>query len=343
MMWIGWIVALIAIGVAIWMARRLAREQAASTQLRFAKIDAENAAAAMRVNHDKAVGAAGLAPLGRVLGTTAQELDAPLASVRSQVDHAARQLVDYRTLVKRYDAAVQYCLQPVELIFGADKTSLDKLVAHVEGARRALFEARTDLEKSSALDESRHLLETAAESLRDIGALTQSLAQFAPANGNGAQAIDVNLGLDHALRIAERRLRGHIEIARDYREVPRVHADPADLAQIFLHLINNASEAMPSGGKLSVATRPAGAQHVEIDIGDTGPGIPEELLQSIFEPFVTTKDDAQAGGVGLTVVRDLVGRLGGAMKVRTRSGTGSVFTITLPVNPRTTAAIGDDV
>ena len=91
----------------------------------------------MRSNQAQAVGSAGLAPLGKLLGSTAHELDAPLASVRSQVDHAARQLVDYRTLVKRYDAAVQYCLQPVELIFGADKASLDKLVLHVEGARRA--------------------------------------------------------------------------------------------------------------------------------------------------------------------------------------------------------------
>jgi len=336
MMWIGWIIAVVAIGAVVWLARQLTTERALTTQLRFAKIEAENATDAMRQNQAQAVGSAALAPLGKLLGTTAQELDAPLASVRSQVDHAARQLVDYRTLVKRYDAAVQYCLQPVELIFGADKASLDKLVLHVEGARRALFEARTNLEKSSALDESRHLLETAAESLRDIGALTQSLAQFAHADDVEAQNVDVNLSLDHALRIAERRLRGRIEIVRDYRELPKVRAEPAALAQVFLHLINNASEAMDGSGKLSVATRPAGA-NVEIDVGDTGPGISDDMLPAIFDPFVTTKAADEAGGIGLTVVREIVGDLGGTVKVRTRAGAGSTFTVVLPVGPTTAA------
>jgi two-component system, NtrC family, sensor kinase len=337
MMWVGWIIAVIAIGAAIWLLRQLASERSLTTQLRFAKIEAENASDAMRANQAQAVGSAGLAPLGKLLGATAHELDAPLASVRSQVDHAARQLVDYRTLVKRYDTAVQYCLQPVELIFGADKASLDKLVLHVEGARRALFEARTNLEKSSALDESRHLLETAAESLRDIGALTQSLSQFAVANPSELQPVDVNLSLDHALRIAERRLRGRVEIVRDYRELPKIKAEPDQLAQVFLHLINNASEAMDGAGRLSVATR-ATASQVEIDIGDTGPGISEDLLPVIFDPFVTTKQVDAAGGIGLTVVRQIVNALGGSIRVRTKAGAGSVFTVALPLQPRGAAA-----
>ena len=336
MMWLGWIIAVVAIGSAVWLARQLVSERALTTQLRFAKIEAENVTEAMRANHAQAVGTAGLAPLGKLLGATAHELDAPLASVRSQVDHAARQLVDYRMLVKRYDTAVQYCLQPVELIFGADKAALDKLVVHVEGARRALFEARAHLEKSSALDESRHLLETAAESLRDIGALTQSLSQFAAADPADVQPADVNLSIDHALRIAERRLRGRVEIVRDYRELPKIPAGSDRLAQVFLHLINNASEAMNGSGRLSVATRAAG-NHVEIDIGDNGPGISEDLLPVIFDPFVTTKS-AAAGGIGLTVVRQIVSGLGGSVRVRSKPGAGSVFTIVLPVHPHGAAA-----
>jgi C4-dicarboxylate-specific signal transduction histidine kinase len=332
MMWLGWIIAIVAIGFVVWLARQLGSERALTTQLRFAKIEAENTTDAMRQNQSRAVDAAGLAPLGKWLGATAHELDAPLASVRSQVDHASRQLVDYRTLVKRYDAAVQYCLQPVELIFGAEKAHLDKVIAHVEGARRQLFEARSHLEKSSAFDESRHLLETAAESLRDIGALTQSLAQF-DARDDAMQPVDINLSIDHALRIAERRLRGRVEIVRDYRELPKVLAAPERLAQVFLHLIDNASEAMNGSGKLSVATRAAGSQ-VEIDVADNGPGIAEELLPVIFDPFVTTKAAGTAGGIGLTVVRRIVDDLGGTVKVRTKPGAGSVFTVVLPVRPR---------
>jgi len=331
MMWLGWIIAIVAVGFAVWLARQLGSERALTTQLRFAKIEAENAADAMRRNQSRAVDAAGLAPLGKLLGATAHELDAPLASVRSQVDHASRQLVDYRTLVKRYDAAVQYCLQPVELIFGAEKAHLDKVIAHVEGARRQLFEARTLLEKSSALDESRHLLETAAESLRDIGALTQSLSQF-DTRDDDVQPVDINLSIDHALRLAERSLRGRVEIVRDYRELPKVVAAPDRLAQVFLHLIDNASEAMNGSGKLSVATRAAGSA-VEIDVADNGSGIVEELLPVIFDPFVTTKAAGTSSGIGLAVVRRIVDDLGGTVKVRTKPGAGSVFTVVLPVHP----------
>jgi len=331
MMWLGWIIAIVAVGFAVWLARQLGSERALTTQLRFAKIEAENAADAMRRNQSRAVDAAGLAPLGKLLGATAHELDAPLASVRSQVDHASRQLVDYRTLVKRYDAAVQYCLQPVELIFGAEKAHLDKVIAHVEGARRQLFEARTHLEKSSALDESRHLLETAAESLRDIGALTQSLSQF-DTRDDDVQPVDINLSIDHALRLAERSLRGRVEIVRDYRELPKVVAAPDRLAQVFLHLIDNASEAMNGSGKLSVATRAAGSA-VEIDVADNGSGIVEELLPVIFDPFVTTKAAGTSSGIGLAVVRRIVDDLGGTVKVRTKPGAGSVFTVVLPVHP----------
>ncbi|HVT31212.1 MAG TPA: ATP-binding protein, partial [Rhodanobacteraceae bacterium] len=99
------------------------------------------------------------------------------------------------------------------------------------------------------------------------------------------------------------------------------------------HLINNASEAMDGSGRLSVATRAAG-QHVEIDIGDTGSGIAESLLPAIFDPFVTTKAAGSAAGVGLSIVREIVGAMGGSIKVRTRPGAGSVFTIVLPVQPR---------
>jgi signal transduction histidine kinase len=93
---------------------------------------------------------------------------------------------------------------------------------------------------------------------------------------------------------------------------------------------------MNGSGRLSVATRAAG-QHVEIDIGDTGPGIPENLLPAIFDPFVTTKPAGSAAGIGLSVVREILGAMGGSIKVRTRPGAGSVFTVVLPVQPRAAA------
>ncbi|HEY6895238.1 MAG TPA: HAMP domain-containing sensor histidine kinase, partial [Rhodanobacteraceae bacterium] len=69
-----------------------------------------------------------------------------------------------------------------------------------------------------------------------------------------------------------------------------------------------------------------------------GPGISEEMLPVIFDPFVTTKAPNGAGGVGLTIVRQIVERLGGQVRVRSKSGAGAVFTVVLPVQARGAAA-----
>jgi hypothetical protein len=82
------------------------------------------------------------------MAAVADRLDAPLGSARAHLEEVNAQLDDYRQRVRQFDAAVQYCLQPVEMIFGADKATLDQLVSHVEGARRKLFEARAALQKN---------------------------------------------------------------------------------------------------------------------------------------------------------------------------------------------------
>ena len=141
MQWLGWILAVAAIGVAIWLKRQLATAQAHAGELLYEKIDAENALEAQLGQGDTPAGE-------RPFRAVVEHLDAPLESMRDHLLQHDAQLVDYRELIQQYDAAVQYCLQPVELILGADKASLDELVQHVEGARRKLFDARSALERN---------------------------------------------------------------------------------------------------------------------------------------------------------------------------------------------------
>jgi hypothetical protein len=142
MLWIGWLLALVAIGVAAWLWRELGAERAQASELLYAKMDSDNQLEALRE------GQAAESAAGDSMLAVAERLDLPLASMRGHLDDMGAQLADYRERVKQFDLAVQYCLQPVEMIFGADKATLDQLVHHVEGARRKLFEARAALEKS---------------------------------------------------------------------------------------------------------------------------------------------------------------------------------------------------
>lgn len=173
MAWVGWVIAILAIGAAAWFWRQLATERAHAGELLYAKLDIENEMDALRTDTAQATEAAAAA-VGDGLGDIVRQLRDPLESVRENLESTQTDLVDYRECVKRFDAAVQYCLQPVELILGADKATLAELVSHVEGARRKLFETRTAVEKNplhkqaDALTGSLDQLQTLIEYAREL-------------------------------------------------------------------------------------------------------------------------------------------------------------------------------
>jgi len=116
---------------------------------------------------------------------------------------------------------------------------------------------------------------------------------------------------------------------------PAVLADPHQLEQVFLNLLMNAMEAMPKGGRITISTslrEREGHSFVEIQIADTGVGIPPEHLARIFDPFFTTKDVGKGTGLGLSVSYGIVRAHGGSIEVRSEVGRGSTFTVALPVN-----------
>lgn len=119
-----------------------------------------------------------------------------------------------------------------------------------------------------------------------------------------------------------------------------VHADPAQLELVLIHLLVNARDAMPEGGKLTIRTEtmnfdpsplsPLGAEgpHVRISVSDTGHGMDSEALSRAFEPFFTTKDRGK--GLGLATVYGIVSQSGGHVSVDSRPGAGATFAIYLP-------------
>ncbi|MCX6544781.1 MAG: ATP-binding protein [Acidobacteria bacterium] len=121
-----------------------------------------------------------------------------------------------------------------------------------------------------------------------------------------------------------------VALALDCEEVPGVQADAVQLELALLNLISNALDAMPSGGRLTVSVR-ALAASVAIEIGDTGSGIDPDLIDRIFDPWVTTKAEGRGTGLGLSITRSVVTEHGGTIRVRTTPGTGSVFTVELPI------------
>lgn len=126
--------------------------------------------------------------------------------------------------------------------------------------------------------------------------------------------------------------------------LPPLAADPNQLQQVVLNLCVNARDAMPGGGVITLTTRldPAAASgegpeapHACLQISDTGTGMPPEVRTRIFEPFFTTKSAQEGTGLGLAVVYGIVTGHRGAISVESTPGTGSTFTVRLPLSETT--------
>jgi two-component system NtrC family sensor kinase len=123
-----------------------------------------------------------------------------------------------------------------------------------------------------------------------------------------------------------------VEIVRQFSPaLPTIQADPAQLQQVFVNLLNNAAEAMEEGGTITLATRPVNSQWIEIKVSDTGCGIPEENLDKLFTPFFTTKALGKGTGLGLSIVYGIIKMHRGQIAVQSQVGQGTIFTVTLPV------------
>jgi two-component system NtrC family sensor kinase len=116
--------------------------------------------------------------------------------------------------------------------------------------------------------------------------------------------------------------------------LPEVNIDPNQIQQVLLNLLINAADAMEKKGKITLATRVVenrGALFVEVDVNDSGPGIPESIRSKIFEPFFTTKPIGKGTGLGLAVSYGIIKKHQGTIFIRDSEGMGAKFCIQLPV------------
>jgi signal transduction histidine kinase len=180
--------------------------------------------------------------------------------------------------------------------------------------------------------ESDSLLDEITEAVGRISGLLASAKQYTQMDRAPLQSFDVHEGLDATLTMLSHKLGDDIEIVRDYdRHLPRVSAYPGELNQVWTNLIDNAADAMDGSGKLTVRTRLDGDERLMVEIGDTGPGMPDEIRTRVFEPFFTTKEIGKGTGLGLDIAWQIVvGRHGGEIRVESAPG-NTRFQVVLPL------------
>lgn len=187
----------------------------------------------------------------------------------------------------------------------------------------------------SSLGQDKRLeyLSMAQEEVERLIDLVQRMLDFYRPSKETVAPVDIEALLDDVLSLAAKRLQhARVMVHRDATSpLPLVDGVSNLLKQVFLNIIINAVEAMPSGGDLYIeTTRDERRQEVSISFTDAGEGIPVAELANIFDPFFTTKP--KGTGLGLSVSHGIIERHGGRIDVRSDVGKGSTFTVRLPAN-----------
>jgi PAS domain S-box-containing protein len=165
-----------------------------------------------------------------------------------------------------------------------------------------------------------------------IARIVRELVDFSRPSSFGKSLIHVNEILRTALGIAryDERFKGvHVITGLD-PDIPALKMDGDQLLQVFLNILFNAGDAMQGSGTLRVSSRRK-EHSVAVLFGDSGPGIAEESLPRIFEPFYTTKEVGKGTGLGLSVSYGIVQGMGGAIRASNQAGAGALFTVELPL------------
>jgi two-component system, NtrC family, sensor histidine kinase HydH len=185
---------------------------------------------------------------------------------------------------------------------------------------------------------TREFLDIIVEEVDRLNRIVSQFLDYARPYRGDQSPLDVNDVVRKTINLIEKERSGsRVEIAMNLLEgLPPVRADAQQLRQVFLNLTINAFDAMPQGGRLQVSSglrrstrRGASAAFLEIRFRDDGIGIPPADLRSLFIPFFTTKE--KGTGLGLPISQRIIENHGGTIEVRSQPGSGSTFTVLLPV------------
>ena len=187
------------------------------------------------------------------------------------------------------------------------------------------------------LEEKNHSLDIVIQACRRGRSITRGLLTFARRQERQRAMANLADAIDETLTLVELDLRkSHIELVRQVEPVQSTICDLGQLAQVVLNLITNARDAMkPLGGTLTIGLCER-QEWLELSVSDTGSGIPEEIRDKIFEPFVTTKgalggSQTPGTGLGLSVSYGIVQEHGGTITVESAIGRGKTMTVRLPI------------
>ncbi|HFD40337.1 MAG TPA: PAS domain S-box protein, partial [Anaerolineae bacterium] len=271
-------------------------------------------------------------------------VDATVTPVRNQAGEIVNYVVSLRDVTREVELEAQfYHAQKMEALgrmAGGIAHDFNNLLTVIQLSNRLL--ERQVRPEDPLWEHVQRIRETSDRAEK----LTRQLLRFSRREVVEPEVLDLNQVIRDLSYMLERIIGEQVELALDLSpDLAPVKIAPSQVDQLVLNLVVNACDAMPQGGVLTIQTvnvtvdesearaymmdiRPG--DYVRLSIRDTGVGMDEQVLEHIFEPFFTTKERGQGTGLGLPTVFGIVAQNGGAIRVQSQVGQGSVFHILLP-------------
>ncbi|HYO59417.1 ATP-binding protein [Archangium sp.] len=257
-----------------------------------------------------------MASLGQLVAGIAHEINNPLGYITSNLTTLTQYLSVFIELLKLYR----------ELAEG--------LGPDLQGPAAELLARIRSLQEEEDLDyllgDVNDLLNDSREGAHRVADIVQSLKAFVREDSGSPELVDVNKELATTLKVVWNQLKYRCEVKCDYGKVPPILGLPAQLNQVFTHILLNAVQSIEERGVIHVTTLHEGDE-VLVRIADTGHGMTPEVMAQIFTPFFTTKPPGKGAGLGLSISYGIMSRHQGRIEVQSQPGQGSTFTIRIPV------------
>ena|GEM_PF-2331711 len=275
-----------------------------------------------------------MASLGRLVAGATHELNNPISFIYSNLFHLRRYIQDIKTVLDKYHDLY---------------TSLADRISDIERLKR-------NIDLDYVVSDLDRMVDDIHEGAKRTVGIVQDLKAFSRSDERRIDYTDVNEDIEKSLNLLWDHYNGRITIHKDYGDLPRIRCYAGQIGRLFTNLITNACQAIEDQGDIWIKTRhetsdirqETGDEESEVSglkstpgliggtvvicIRDNGAGIAKENIDKIFDPFFTTRSVGEGTGLGLSIGYGIIQRHKGEILVDSQSGSGTTFTIRMPVD-----------
>ena len=263
-----------------------------------------------------------MASVGVLASGVAHEINNPLFFVEANLTTLNDYVAIIESTIGRYDS---FC----ESLKGSNGTWVKEL--------EAVIEERDDQDLDFVMEDTKQLVAETRNGCGRIKGIVQGLKDFSQAENVGAVEADINSIAENSCDLIGGSLPEGCTLEKNLSDIPKLICNAGEIGQVLTGVLRNATQAVNGDGKIVVSTEFENSEIV-ILVEDNGPGIPEDHIEKIFEPFYTTKAEGEGAGLGLSIAYGIIRRHNGSLTVSCPPAQGTQVKITLPTAKAPVAA-----